>query len=114
MRRLERLARPGALHPVDFQAPGALDAFPMLDHGACMEAMHAVTPDGRVFRGAEAAARALATRRVVGWLAYAYYLWGPRQLCDALYRWTARRRYRLAGRDCDGGTCHLHPPGGAP
>jgi len=34
----------------------------------------------------------------LGWLAYAYYLPGLRQLCDGLYRWIAARRYRIMGK----------------
>jgi len=52
-----------------------------------MTAMHLITPTGRVYRGFEAAVRAVATRPILGWLAYAYYLPGLRQLCDGLYRW---------------------------
>ena len=47
---------------LDFQPPGALDRFPGLTHDACMRAMQLVTPDGRVYAGAEAVARAFATR----------------------------------------------------
>jgi predicted DCC family thiol-disulfide oxidoreductase YuxK len=112
-RRLAALVRPGAVEMVDFQAPGALDRFPGVSHAACMQAMHLVTPDGRVYRGAEAAVRALATRRFPGWLAYLYYLPGLRQLLDRLYAFLAAHRYRLMGRtggaaECDSGTCSLH------
>ncbi|HZT79887.1 MAG TPA: DCC1-like thiol-disulfide oxidoreductase family protein, partial [Gemmataceae bacterium] len=74
--RLARLARRGAVERVDFQRPGALDPFPGLTHEMCMRQMYLVTPDGRVFGGFEAAVRAVATRRVIGWLAYLYYLPG--------------------------------------
>src|SRR5207244_1682801 len=98
---------------VNFQEPNALARFPGLSHDACMTAMHLVTPDGRVYRGFEAAVRAVATRPVLGRVAYAYYLPGLRQLCDFAYRWVAARRYRIMGRavaagECPGGTCALH------
>ncbi len=115
-KELAALARSGAVTLVDFQQPGALDRFPGLTHDACMEAMHLVTPDGRVFRGFEAAVRAVGTRAVLGRLAFLYYLPGLRQLCDRFYAWLAARRYRLfgkteAGQACEG-TCALHtrPP----
>jgi predicted DCC family thiol-disulfide oxidoreductase YuxK len=112
--RLAALARRGTVEMVNFQSPGALDRFPGVSHAACMQAMHLVTPDGRLYRGAEAGVRALATRRFPGWLAYAYYLPGLRQLFDRLYAFVAARRYRLMGRtaaaECDGGTCALHAP----
>lgn len=106
--RLARWARPGALELRDFHQPGALDAFPAITFDACMEAMHAVAPDGRVFRGAEAAVRAVATRRLPFAAAYAYYVPGIRQAADALYRRIAARRYRLAAAACNDGTCALH------
>src|SRR5690349_6774688 len=77
--RLLRWARPGAVERADFQDPAVLARFPGVTHEACMRNMHLVTPDGRVFRGVEAAVRALATRPV-GRLGYVYYLPGLRQL----------------------------------
>jgi predicted DCC family thiol-disulfide oxidoreductase YuxK len=98
---------------LDFQLPGALDRFPGLTHADCMQAMQLVTPEGRIFRGAEAIVRALATRRVAGALAYLYYLPGLRQLLDWLYARVAANRYRIMGKavaagECADGTCALH------
>jgi hypothetical protein len=41
MKNLVRLARRNAIHPVDFQQPGALDPYPGLTYAACMDAMQA-------------------------------------------------------------------------
>jgi len=71
-RKLVALARPGAVEAVSFQEPGVLDRFPGLTHEACMEAMVFVAPDGRRFRGFEAAVRAVATRPMLRILAFAY------------------------------------------
>jgi predicted DCC family thiol-disulfide oxidoreductase YuxK len=114
-RRLVSLARPGAVEALDFQQPGVLTRFPGITHEVCMKEMQLITPDGRVYRGFEAAVRALATRRLLGVLAFAYYLPGVRQLCDGLYRFVAARRYRLLGKavaadECASGTCALHVP----
>jgi predicted DCC family thiol-disulfide oxidoreductase YuxK len=114
-RNLAALARRGTLHIVDFQEPGTLAPFPELSHEACMRAMHLITPDGRVYRGFEAAVQAVATRPVIGWFAYLYYIPGLRQLCDWTYRFVAAHRYRFFGRttppaSCEGGTCSLHTP----
>ena len=101
-----------AVERADFQQPGVLARFPGLSYEACMERLHLVAPDGRVFGGAEATAQALATRSVVGRLAYLYYLPGLRLLLDKLYKLIAANRYRLFGRTaagpCEGGTCALH------
>lgn len=113
-RRLQALARRGAVELCDFQQPGVLAAFPTLTHDECMRAMVMVTPGGTVLSGAQAVAEALATRRVIGALARLYYLPGLRALCDAAYAWIARNRYRLFGRAtaCHDDACALHfgPP----
>jgi predicted DCC family thiol-disulfide oxidoreductase YuxK len=112
-RNLAALARRGAVEAVNFQAAGLLERFPGISHEACMQAMHLVTPDGRIYKGFEAAVRAVATRPVLGWIAYAYYLPGLRQMIDWLYAFIAARRYRLFRRsratsECESGTCKLH------
>jgi predicted DCC family thiol-disulfide oxidoreductase YuxK len=113
--KLRTLARPSAIELLSFQDPGALDRFPGLTHEDCMKQMYLVAPDGRLYGGFEAAVRAVATRLVLGRLAYAYYLPGLRQLLDGLYRLVAANRYRLLGKvvaadGCEDGTCQLHFP----
>lgn len=109
MKNLLALARRGALEPLSFQDEGVLDRFPGLTHDECMQAMHVVAPDGRVYRGMEAAVRALVTRRIYWAIAWGYYVPGIRQALDALYAWIARNRYRLRGREaCDDEACAVH------
>ncbi len=112
MRRLARLLPDGAYDALDFQEPGVLERFPGLTHDEAMRALQFVAADGRVYPGLEGVSRALALRPL-GKLALAYYAPGLRQLGDAIYAAIARRRYRLAAADCDGGTCALHAPPGA-
>jgi predicted DCC family thiol-disulfide oxidoreductase YuxK len=112
-KNLAALARLGTVHIVDFQEPATLAPFPELSHEACMQAMHLITPDGRVYRGFEAAVQAVATRPILGWFAYVYYVPGLRQLCEWMYRFIATHRYQFFGRDagpvpCAGGACSLH------
>lgn len=108
-KRLARWARPGSLRMVNFQAPGALDDFPGIDHATCMRHMILVTPDGGTYTGAEAIVRALATRGGLAKLGMFYYVPGLRQLSDLLYAGVARIRYRLPGKasECTSGTCRL-------
>jgi predicted DCC family thiol-disulfide oxidoreductase YuxK len=107
--RLLRMARRGSIELVDFQRPGALDAFPGLTHDACMRAIHLVQADGRFARGMQAVVEALATRGGLARLARAYYLPGLRQLLDALYAFVARHRYRLGRAPaCDDEACAVH------
>lgn len=113
VKKLLALARPHGLEAVNFQEPGVLERFPGLTHAECMKAMQLITPEGRVYRGFEAAVRALATRPYLGWVTWLYYLPGVRQVCDAAYAWIARNRYRLMGKtdsrsECQGGTCSSH------
>jgi predicted DCC family thiol-disulfide oxidoreductase YuxK len=75
--------------------------------------MHVVLPDGRVFAGAEAAARIAFRLRPLGWLAWIYYVPGVRQLANMAYALIARHRYRLFGRRapaaaCQGDACRVH------
>jgi predicted DCC family thiol-disulfide oxidoreductase YuxK len=116
MANLVHLARRDAIEPLSFQDEGVLERFEGLTYDACMQAMHLVTPEGRVYRGMEAAVRAVVTRPILGAFAWVYYLPGIKQLLDAIYRWIARRRYRIAGRElategCEGGTCSVHLDG---
>ena len=94
----------------NFQEPGGLEPYPRVTHDAAMKKMHVVMADGRIFAGAEAFARLVASVRFVGRLAYLYYVPGIKQLADLGYFLVARYRYKLFGRteSCDGGTCHLH------
>jgi predicted DCC family thiol-disulfide oxidoreductase YuxK len=108
---LLRIAKRGAVEALNFQEPGVLERFPGITHAACMQMMHLVHPDGRVFKGFEGAVRAVATRPVLGLFAYAYYLPGIRLLCDTIYARVAANRYRLMGKaagECPEGTCSLH------
>jgi predicted DCC family thiol-disulfide oxidoreductase YuxK len=112
MKTLLRLARRGAIDTLSFQDAGVLERFPGLTHEECMEAMQLVVPDGRVYRGMEAAVRAVATRRWMWIFAWGYYVPGIRHLLEALYRWIANNRYRLMGREapCEDDACSVHAP----
>ncbi len=75
-----------------------------------MKKMHVVTPDGRVFAGAEGFARILMQSRAIGWLGWLYYVPGVRQIADVLYTFVAKHRYRVFGRtgECSDGACSAH------
>src|SRR5688572_16167235 len=94
MKLLQRAARKNALTPLSFQDTGVLDQFPGLTHEMCMDAMYLITPEGRMYRGAEAAAQAIATRPILGKVAYLYYLPGLRWISDRIYALIAKHRYK--------------------
>lgn len=109
-----RLARSfrGNVDLVDYQQPSALARFPSVTFEACERAMHLVDPRGRVYRGAEAVARAIAERGVLWKWALIYSVPGVRQLAEWMYALVARNRYRIAGRSdpcdaCAKGACPL-------
>jgi predicted DCC family thiol-disulfide oxidoreductase YuxK len=109
--RLARWGAPGRVGLRSFQEDGALDAFPGLTFEECMMRMIVVAPDGRVFAGAEAVARVAMTIRIAGFLAYAYYVPGIKQLAELAYRTVANNRYRLGGKtSCSDEACALHAP----
>jgi predicted DCC family thiol-disulfide oxidoreductase YuxK len=60
-RRLLRWARPGAIELADVHDPGTLPRFPGLTLDACLQALHLVAANGRVFRAAEAVVVVLLT-----------------------------------------------------
>ena len=91
--------------------------FPGLSANALQQALHLVTPTGRVYTGFAAAVHAVATRRGIGWLAYVYYVPGIRCLPDSLYARVAESRYRVGrgptdpGGNCSDESCAIHPRG---
>jgi predicted DCC family thiol-disulfide oxidoreductase YuxK len=110
---LARRLGPGRVQTRDFQLPGVLDGYPGITREAAMRRMHAVLPDGRVFAGAEAAARVASRLRPLGWLAWLYYVPGVRQLANLAYTQVARHRYRIVRRRapgvaCEGDACRVH------
>lgn len=98
--RLLRWTKPGAVERVDFNDAGALDPFPSITMDDCMQAMHFVTPDGRVYRAFEAAVRALMTRPWLRPIVVLYYAPGIRHLCELVYRHIAKRRHRCTDESC--------------
>lgn len=110
-KKLVRLAGKSRVDTLSFQDEGVIERFPGLTYDALMKRMHVVTPDGRVYAGAEAVTRVLAELPIMGKLAFGYYVPGIRQLAELAYDTVAKNRYRIAGKSgtCDeGGTCHLH------
>jgi len=107
--RLVRLGRPGEIERRSFRDPGVLDAFPGVSAEACERAMHLVLPDGRVYAGAEAAVRSLATRPLLGIAVAVYLLPGVHLATDVVYAWIARNRLRWFGTAdaCDDGACRV-------
>ncbi len=106
---LRQWVTPDEVELVSFRDEGVLARFAVLTAERCEASMQLVRRDGRLFEGAEAIVQVL-RHRLLGKLTFAYYAPGVRQLADALYRFIARRRFKIAGRTgaCADGTCQLH------
>jgi predicted DCC family thiol-disulfide oxidoreductase YuxK len=108
---LARRVGPARAVATNFQEDGVLASYPGVTYEACMQRMHVIDPEGRVYAGAGAVARLFRTIPIVGILAYLYYVPGVRQLSEIAYAFIAKNRYKLFGKTqaCEpGGTCHLH------
>ena len=89
--------------------PSVADLYPDLSFAQLMDQMWVVSPSGEKFGGADAF-RYLSKRLPLLWpimpllhLPFCMPLW------RYLYKQIAKRRYKIAGRNCDeGGTCTLH------
>lgn len=83
----------GRFEFLPYQAPEVAARFPALDPAHLAEALHVITPDGRVHVGADAAAPLFA--RLPGWglAACVLALPGVRVIAHPLYAWIAARRH---------------------
>lgn len=106
LRRLDRGR--GRIDFEDIAAP-AFDARPYgRTQPELMARIHGALPDGRVIEGVEVFRRAYAAVGL-GWLVAPTRWPLLRPLADAAYRWFARNRLRLGGRDaCTTDRCAVH------
>lgn len=103
---LRRLDIMGRLEFTSLHDPHVASTFPELSRDELMQEMVLVDTQGRAWRGA-AAVRTLSRRLVALWpLALPLHVPGSMPLWNALYRFVARHRYRIAG-SCADGTCRL-------
>lgn len=82
--------------------------YPELSYDQLMEQMWVVTPDHQRFGGADAVRYLSRYLPRLWWLAPLMHLPFAMPLWRYIYNAFANRRYRLAGENCDGGTCALH------
>ncbi len=84
------------------------ERWPQLTFEQLMDQVWFVTPGGQAYGGADAL-RYLSLRMPALWiLAPLLNIPGSMPMWRWLYRWVARNRYRIAGRQCENGTCSLH------
>jgi predicted DCC family thiol-disulfide oxidoreductase YuxK/GNAT superfamily N-acetyltransferase len=106
LRRLDGAKR---LEFVSLHDPRVAVQYPNLTFEQMMEQMWIVAPDGKQYGGAYAV-RYLTLRLPILWpIAPLMYIPFSMPVWSFLYRQVAKRRYRIAGKNCDDdGTCSLH------
>jgi predicted DCC family thiol-disulfide oxidoreductase YuxK len=103
LRRWDRARR---INCVPYQDASALAGLPPMEPAALEAAMHLVSPDGTVTRGADVMPSLLPLLSGGRWLASALRLPGVLPTARLVYGWIARNRHRLPG-----GTPHCDPAG---
>jgi predicted DCC family thiol-disulfide oxidoreductase YuxK len=106
----------GKLQLRSFRKSGTLSDFPGLTPEDCTREMKLIDREGRIFGGAEAVVRALALGHpLLGRFALVYYVPVIRWICDRVYAWVARNRYRMPGSGkgiCEEDACVRHGSSG--
>ncbi|QEG39672.1 thiol-disulfide oxidoreductase DCC family protein [Roseimaritima ulvae] len=88
--------------------PRVAQRYPELTHEQMMEQMYVIERDGTA-HGGSAAVRYLSRQLPWLWAAMPIlHLPGTAGLWRWLYRQVAKRRYRLAGKACEGDACSVH------
>ncbi len=106
LRRLDR--RGDRLAFISLHDPRVAERYPDLDHDDLMAQMYVVDGEGSRHGGADAV-RYLSRRLPLLWPAMPIlHLPGTASLWRWLYNQVAKRRYKLAGKSCDGDTCSIH------
>lgn len=105
---LRRLDRSRSLRFLSLHLPQVAIDYPDLSHEQLMAQMWVIDPRGSRYGGAYAL-RYLSRMVPLLWpLAPMLHLPGMMPVWSWIYRQIADRRYRMAGRQCEEGTCSLH------
>ncbi|QDV65595.1 thiol-disulfide oxidoreductase DCC family protein [Crateriforma conspicua] len=108
VQRLHRLDLSGRLTFLSLHDDRVNDRYPDLQYEDLMQQMYVVDQNGDAHGGSEAV-RYLSRRLPLLWPAVPIlHLPGTASLWRWLYQQVAKRRYRLAGKSCDGDTCSIH------
>lgn len=105
---LRRFDTPGRLRFVSLHEPNVAVDYPDLSREQLMEQMWVIDPQGGRHGGAYAL-RYLSRILPLLWpIAPLLHVPGMMPVWSWLYRQVANRRYAIAGKNCEGGTCSLH------
>jgi predicted DCC family thiol-disulfide oxidoreductase YuxK len=106
--RLRRVDRGGRIELLDLHDPSVSARFPQVNREEALRLMQAVDPEGKVYAGVDAWARAglaLPGWKVVAWL---LLVPGIHFVAGKIYAWVARNRYRWNRELCADGSCAVH------
>jgi predicted DCC family thiol-disulfide oxidoreductase YuxK len=106
--RIQAFDRSGKLTYISLHDPRVSERYPELNYDQLMDQMWVITSDHQRFGGADAIRYLSRHLPRLWWLAPVMHLPYAMPLWRYFYRVLANRRYRLAGENCDGGTCSLH------
>lgn len=108
VRRLNWFDLRGRLSFVSLHDELVAERYPDLTHEQMMKEMYVISPSGDRFGGGDAV-RFLSRHLVLLWPAMPIlHLPGSANLWRWAYHQVAKRRYKLAGRRCDGDSCEIH------
>lgn len=96
VRLLTRLDWLRLLAPLPASAPEAVNAAPGLTREALLEAVHCVTPGGRVYRAARAYRQLMLRVPLLAPLGLLLWVPGLIGVAETVYRWVARNRAWLS------------------
>lgn len=106
--RLRAFDTRGRLSYISLHDPRVSERYPELTYDQLMEQMWVVTADGNRYGGADAIRFLSRYLPQLWWMAPVMHLPFAMPLWRYLYKAFANRRYRLAGKNCESGTCELH------
>jgi predicted DCC family thiol-disulfide oxidoreductase YuxK len=109
--RLRELDWQNRLSFLSLHDPRVAVRYPQLSYDQLMAEMWVMARSGEQFGGADSL-RYLSRVMPTLWpIAPFLHLPFCMPIWRSLYQWVARRRYRIAGKDCEGGTCQIHAKG---
>lgn len=107
IQHLRRLDSHNRLRFVSLHDPQVAIDYPDLSHDQLMSQMWVVDPQGKRYGGAYALRYLTRVLPLLWPLAPLMHFPGLMPLWSWAYRLIAKRRYRIAGRNCDTGTCSV-------
>lgn len=110
VKTLQRLPSRATLEFIPLQEAELPKLLPQASIEQLQSELHVIDENGEVFKGADAIISIVRTVRSLSWLASLYRVPLFRPVAQVMYRWIAKHRYQLFGKqeDCNSGSCEIH------